>query len=173
MSEKIYVMVLEYCDSGRLSDYIKTYPQEVRRQLSVFWYRKYILAIQIVPEALAVRIASQILFGLSYIHNKGVIHRDIKTENILLATSLTVKIADFGLAMHQDSPDKACKFWHLWPWSCSKIVQPFDVIESQLKCLQKTLDYAEPLTTLHLKFFKVGKKGFNRISSTRGSIRTI
>ena len=42
-----------------------------------------------------------ILEGIAYIHANGVVHRDLKLENLLLATGddLTrVKIADFGLA---------------------------------------------------------------------------
>jgi len=48
------------------------------------------------PEALA--IVPQICEALQYAHNKGVVHRDIKPDNILMNRDGTVKIADFGLA---------------------------------------------------------------------------
>jgi serine/threonine protein kinase len=48
------------------------------------------------PEALA--IVPQICEALQYAHNKGVVHRDIKPDNILMDRDGEVKIADFGLA---------------------------------------------------------------------------
>lgn len=43
-------------------------------------------------------IMRQILLGLSYLNQNGVLHRDIKPANILIKGGNTVKIADFGLA---------------------------------------------------------------------------
>src|SRR5262249_45128141 len=46
----------------------------------------------------AVRIATEIADGLAYAHQQGVIHRDLKVENILIGTDGQPKIADFGIA---------------------------------------------------------------------------
>ncbi|GFR45407.1 hypothetical protein Agub_g6782, partial [Astrephomene gubernaculifera] len=43
-------------------------------------------------------ILKQLLKGLAYCHNNGVLHRDLKASNILIDTKGTVKLADFGLA---------------------------------------------------------------------------
>eukprot|EP00826_Nyctotherus_ovalis_P018039 TRINITY_DN15363_c0_g1_i1.p1 TRINITY_DN15363_c0_g1~~TRINITY_DN15363_c0_g1_i1.p1 ORF type:complete len:279 (+),score=48.70 TRINITY_DN15363_c0_g1_i1:287-1123(+) len=43
-------------------------------------------------------IMSQVLKALGAIHSKGVCHRDIKPDNILLASDLSVKLGDFGSA---------------------------------------------------------------------------
>src|SRR5206468_7676969 len=40
----------------------------------------------------------QVLAALDHAHGHGIVHRDVKPENILIADDGTVKVADFGLA---------------------------------------------------------------------------
>lgn len=40
----------------------------------------------------------QIVDGMLYLHSHGIIHRDLTLSNMLLDDSLSIKIADFGLA---------------------------------------------------------------------------
>jgi serine/threonine-protein kinase len=51
-----------------------------------------------VPVESALAIASGICAGLEHIHERGVVHRDIKPGNVLLSRAGVVKIIDFGIA---------------------------------------------------------------------------
>mmetsp|Transcript_42121 Transcript_42121/g.86060 ORF Transcript_42121/g.86060 Transcript_42121/m.86060 type:complete len:326 (+) Transcript_42121:474-1451(+) len=43
--------------------------------------------------------------GLEYMHSKRIIHRDVKPENLLLSSNMTVKVADFGTSQILDGED--------------------------------------------------------------------
>lgn len=51
-----------------------------------------------LPEPLVRSFVRQILTGLSYLHGKDIIHRDIKGANILVDNKGTIKISDFGIS---------------------------------------------------------------------------
>ncbi|KAL2019533.1 hypothetical protein VTK56DRAFT_9567 [Thermocarpiscus australiensis] len=51
-----------------------------------------------LPEPLVRTFVRQILNGLSYLHNRDIIHRDIKGANILVDNKGTIKISDFGIS---------------------------------------------------------------------------
>ncbi len=53
---------------------------------------------QPLAAARAVEIAAQVAEGLAYAHQHGVVHRDIKPGNIMLAVTGLAKITDFGIA---------------------------------------------------------------------------
>ncbi|CUA68863.1 hypothetical protein RSOLAG22IIIB_03729 [Rhizoctonia solani] len=71
-------IILEYCENGSLHNICKRFGK--------------------FPENLVAVYISQVLDGLVYLHDQGVIHRDIKGANILTNKDGTVKLADFGVA---------------------------------------------------------------------------
>jgi len=72
----------------------------------VFIVMEYIEGIELkekinsgaIPVKEAVRIAIQIAEGINSAHKKGIIHRDIKSQNIMITAEGKAKIMDFGLA---------------------------------------------------------------------------
>jgi serine/threonine protein kinase len=66
--------------------------------------RQALSSVANYSEAMAARVISHVLLGLHYLHDQGVIHRDIKMDNILVHGDVETglaKIADFGLAAYQ------------------------------------------------------------------------
>ena len=57
-----------------------------------------ILKTETLEHARILRISEEILEALAYAHSKGVVHRDVKPANILVADDGGVKIMDFGIA---------------------------------------------------------------------------
>ncbi|KAG0251852.1 hypothetical protein DFQ27_008487, partial [Actinomortierella ambigua] len=49
------------------------------------------------------RIAQEIAYGLAYIHHESILHRDLKSDNVLLTGLMEVKLCDFGLAVVKTS----------------------------------------------------------------------
>ena len=58
---------------------------------------------EIFPLPAIVRIMEDLLAGLQFSHDRGVVHRDIKPANLMLAGTGQTKIADFGIARIEDS----------------------------------------------------------------------
>jgi serine/threonine-protein kinase len=60
-------------------------------------------SIKPLPEPDAVKIASRICEALDYMHGKGVVHRDLKPQNIMMCNDGSIRIMDFGIARSQES----------------------------------------------------------------------
>ncbi|XP_070058068.1 CBL-interacting serine/threonine-protein kinase 1-like isoform X2 [Nicotiana tomentosiformis] len=71
-------MVLEYVNGGELFDRIASKGK--------------------LKEAQGRKLFQQLIDGVSYCHDKGVFHRDLKLENVLIDSKGNIKITDFGLS---------------------------------------------------------------------------
>lgn len=75
----IYI-IMEYVPGGELSTYLSIHGK--------------------IPEDMVKTLARQLLHALQYLHKRRITHRDIKPDNILIASlePLRVKLSDFGLS---------------------------------------------------------------------------
>ena len=58
-----------------------------------------------VSSELAIQIMKQIVSGMRYAHENNIIHRDLKTQNIMITEDYVVKIMDFGIALSSNEAD--------------------------------------------------------------------
>lgn len=66
--------------------------------------RQILLAQKKLEQARAVRIALAVCDALEYMHNHGVVHRDLRPENILVDAADHVKLTDFRVAAKEGAP---------------------------------------------------------------------
>ncbi len=81
--DMIQYIVMEYIDGITLKEYIS--------QQGVLSWRE------------TVHLVTQVLKALSHAHSKGVVHRDIKPQNMMLLSDGTIKVTDFGIARFSNS----------------------------------------------------------------------
>ena len=71
------------------------------------YLRGYTLAhllnsVRPMPEKDAVKLAARVCEALSYMHEHGVVHRDLKPQNIMICYDGTIRIMDFGIARAEE-----------------------------------------------------------------------
>ncbi|XP_057795485.1 serine/threonine-protein kinase STY8-like [Salvia miltiorrhiza] len=102
-------IVTEYMPRGSLYEYLhKNHPALKLPQLLKF--------------------AMDVCKGMEYLHQKNVIHRDLKTANLLMDTSNVVKVADFGVARFQNNGGIMTAETGTYRWMAPEVInhQPYD-----------------------------------------------
>ncbi len=79
-------IILEYASGGELFDYILTH--------------------RYLKDNTARKLFAQLVSGVGYLHKKGIVHRDLKLENLLLDRNRNIVITDFGFANTFDPQDE-------------------------------------------------------------------
>lgn len=79
----LHYIVMEYIDGKTLKEYISEY--------------------KVLPIKTAIDFSIQICNALEAAHNINLIHRDVKSQNILVSKSGDIKVTDFGIAKSSDS----------------------------------------------------------------------
>lgn len=79
-------ILMEYVEGENLGDFIASNPSQVHRKA----------------------VLQDILDGMDYLHHRGVIHNDLKPDNILVTRTGTARIIDFGLSASIDSIYRGC-----------------------------------------------------------------
>lgn len=77
-----FYLVLDYCEGGSLYDLIRNGPRMREPQVATIF--------------------RQIVEAVSFCHARGVAHRDLKPQNVLITTLPNVKVSDFGLCGYID-----------------------------------------------------------------------
>lgn len=79
VTDRLQYIVMEYVDGITLKEYLK------QRGGALTWKE-------------TVHFATQVLGALQHAHSKGIIHRDVKPQNIMLLADGSIKMMDFGIA---------------------------------------------------------------------------
>ena len=81
-SKSMLYLVCEYAPNGELFDYIQKHGA--------------------MSEKMACEKFCQIVSAVEYCHTRNIVHRDLKSENLLFDAKMNVKLVDFGFANHFD-----------------------------------------------------------------------
>jgi serine/threonine protein kinase len=77
-------------------------PYIVTEYLSGYTLAHLLNSVRPMPEKDAIKLASRVCEALAYMHEHGVIHRDLKPQNIMICYDGTIRIMDFGIAKAEE-----------------------------------------------------------------------
>ncbi|KAE9453746.1 hypothetical protein C3L33_14350, partial [Rhododendron williamsianum] len=76
-----------------------------------------------LPLNLVLKLALDIAHGMLYLHSQGILHRDLKSENLLLGEDMCVKVADFGISCLESQCGSAKGFTGTYRWMAPEMIK--------------------------------------------------
>ncbi|OAY83907.1 Serine/threonine-protein kinase HT1, partial [Ananas comosus] len=101
----VFCIITEYMSGGSLRKYL--HKQEPHS----------------LPLKLVLKLALDIACGMNYLHSRGILHRDLKSENILLGEDLAVKVADFGISCLESQCGSGKGFTSTYRWMAPEMIK--------------------------------------------------
>ncbi|CAF1369203.1 unnamed protein product [Rotaria magnacalcarata] len=102
-TEKTLYLVMEYASGGEVFDYLVAHGRMKEKEARAK-FRQIVSAVQ-------------------YLHQKHIVHRDLKAENLLLDAELNIKIADFGFSNEFTPGNKLDTFCGSPPYAAPELFQ--------------------------------------------------
>ncbi|XP_029827128.3 mitogen-activated protein kinase kinase kinase 12 isoform X2 [Ixodes scapularis] len=98
-----YCIVMEYCPYGQLYDALKNG--------------------RVIPPATVVEWSKHIASGMNYLHSRNIIHRDLKSPNILISYNDVLKISDFGTSRQWNERSTKMSFAGTVAWMAPEVIR--------------------------------------------------
>ncbi|CAL9082135.1 unnamed protein product [Musa textilis] len=76
-----------------------------------------------LPHDLILKFSLDVARGMNYLHSQGIIHRDLKSENILVGEDLSVKVADFGISCLESQSGSGKGFTSTYRWMAPEMIK--------------------------------------------------
>ncbi|XP_063910272.1 mitogen-activated protein kinase kinase kinase 13-like isoform X2 [Zophobas morio] len=103
-------IVMEFCPYGPLSDLLKKQKKVVTTNRVVSW-------------------AKQITSGMHYLHSQKIIHRDLKSPNVLIGEEEVIKISDFGTSRTWNGVSEKMSFAGTVAWMAPEAIKELECSE--------------------------------------------
>ena len=108
-SEDATYIVTELVTNGSLYDYIHTEKGELDQPQSISW-------------------AKQIAYGMEHLHGHNIVHRDLKSGNVLISGDMEMKVCDFGTARAVVDKCEQSTVRGTYRWMAPEIMKEDDAI---------------------------------------------